>query len=117
MDEFCHKVFVGVALFKGFLSKALNSGIKKTVEPSMITSVLDTSWLKEDAGETFDFSRLCNHEAIQLPLEIVELVGVDILLDSCTFIEWLKCLLNFMSFIGKVKHERIVLSRIGTVEA
>lgn len=54
--------------------------------------------------------------APQLPLDLVEQIGVDLLLQEGLVIEYLEVLLNIFLFVGKVQNKGIVFAGAGPVE-
>lgn len=69
-----------------------------------------------DLAEAANIRIVVDPIAPQLPLDLVEQIGVDLLLEEGLVVKYLEVLLNVFLFVGEVQDEGVVLAGAGPIE-
>ena len=66
--------------------------------------------------ELFDFRLVVDLEAVEIRLEIVQLIRIGFPAQNSCPIEWLERFLDHLCLVQEVEHEDIVFLRVGSIE-
>ncbi|MNJ70247.1 hypothetical protein D3C77_666890 [compost metagenome] len=91
--------------------------IENRVHYLVVAGALAPLWREEHARESGDLGLQVNARSIEFRLDLIELIGIDLLAHHGAFVVLAEGLLDLTRLIDKVEHEGVILEWMSAIQA